>query len=61
MKNMNYGKNYQYAHDFKDHFVKLEFMPESLKTIVIYEPASNSAEEKFRNILQQFWKDHYNY
>ncbi len=61
MKKLDYGKNYQYAHDFPDHFVKMDFLPEDLKGTILYDPAANSAEEKFRNTLQQFWKDYYNY
>lgn len=61
MKKMDYGKNYQYAHQFKNHFVEMEFLPDELKGTTIYNPAENSNEEKIRNTLNLLWKDHYNY
>lgn len=61
MKKMDYGKNYQYAHNFENNFIDLEFLPEKLKGTVLYDPAENSAEEKIRNTLNLLWKEHYKY
>ena len=61
MKKMDYGKDYKYAHQFENHFVQMEFLPEKLKGSVIYDTADNSAEEKMRNTLSVFWKEHYKY
>ena len=61
MKDLNYGKNYQYAHDHQGNFVELEFLPEEISKQTFYEPANNSTEEKIRERMRSFWKDKYNY
>ena len=61
MKEMNYGKNYQYAHDFSGNFVLQEFLPESIANTKLYEPGTSPAEEKLRAYLRQCWKEKYNY
>lgn len=59
MKDMDYGKDYQYAHSHKGNFVELEFLPESLSGTKLYEPGSNSTEKKIREELSKKWKDKY--
>ncbi len=59
MKEMDYGKDYQYAHSHKGNFVELEFLPESLSGTKLYEPGSNSTEKKIREELSKKWKDKY--
>lgn len=61
MKEMNYGKNYQYAHDFSGNFVTQEFLPESIANTKLYDPGTSPAEEKLRAYLRQCWKEKYNY
>lgn len=61
MKDMNYGKEYKYAHQYENNFTELEYLPQILTGKKFYEPGSNSAEEKTRASLKQFWKDKYNY
>lgn len=61
MKEMNYGKNYQYAHDFSGNFVLQEFLPESIANKKLYDPGDSAAEEKIRAYLRQCWKEKYNY
>lgn len=61
MKDEGYGKGYQYAHDFPNHFVPMEFLPQEIKGQILYEPAQNPREEEFRKRLQFFWKDYYKY
>lgn len=61
MKNMDYGKGYQYAHDFRDNFVNMEFLPDKIKGKKFYEPGANPREEELRNYLKRLWKDKYNY
>ncbi len=56
MKNLNYGKNYQYAHDYPGNFIEQDFLPESLENTILFEPQHNPAEEKIRQRLQQQWK-----
>lgn len=61
MKNLSYGKSYQYAHSFENHFVNMEFMPETIVGIKLYEPSNNPVEKKIREYLQHCWKDKYGY
>lgn len=61
MKEMDYGKNYQYAHDFENNFVEQEFLPDALSQTKIYEPGNNTREEQIRNFLKSRWNDKYNY
>lgn len=59
MKDMDYGKNYAYAHSHKGNFVELEFLPEEVAGTKFYEPADNSQENKIRQELQRKWKGKY--
>lgn len=61
MKDLDYGKGYQYAHDFPNNFADVEFLPEEIIGTKFYEPGKNIREEKFREILQKRWKDKYDY
>lgn len=61
MKNMDYGKGYQYAHDFDGNFVKQEFLPEKISSTKFYDPGSNPSEERLRAYLKQCWKEKYDY
>jgi putative ATPase len=61
MKDMDYGKDYQYAHSFKNNFVNMEFLPDKIKGTKFYEPGNNPREEELRNYLKKLWKDKYNY
>ncbi|WP_353186400.1 replication-associated recombination protein A, partial [Parapedobacter lycopersici] len=61
MKNLDYGKNYQYAHAHAGNFVEQEFMPDAISGTKLYDPGSNPAEEKLREKLRQQWKDKYGY
>lgn len=61
MKELNYGKEYQYAHSFEGNFVNMEFLPEELKGTKLYEPAENDVEKRFREYLRKNWKEKYGY
>ena len=61
MKNMNYGKDYKYAHSFDNNFVSLEFLPEKIIGTKFYEPGDNTREEEIRKFLKARWKEKYNY
>jgi len=61
MKQLDYGKDYRYAHDYEGNFVAQEFMPERLSGTKLYDPGKNPAEEKLREKLRQNWKDKYGY
>ncbi len=61
MKELDYGKNYQYAHAFEGNFVDDNFLPESIEGKKFYEPSSNPAEEKIKEKLQKQWSKRYGY
>lgn len=61
MKELNYGKDYAYAHQYQGNFVLQEFMPESLSGKVFYNPGNNPRENELREFLKKRWKDKYNY
>ena len=60
MKNIGYGKNYKYAHDYEGSFVDQEFMPEGLTGHRFYEPnTENAAERKIADRIRELWGDKY--
>ncbi|MEK7255465.1 MAG: replication-associated recombination protein A, partial [Bacteroidota bacterium] len=61
MKDLSYGKNYKYAHDFEKGFVEQEFLPQELVGRKIFEPGGNPAEERVRQWLRERWKEKYGY
>jgi putative ATPase len=61
MKNLNYGKDYKYAHSFENNFVQMEFLPDEIKNTLIYNPGKNAREEDLRRFLKERWKEKYGY
>ncbi|REH54764.1 putative ATPase [Tenacibaculum gallaicum] len=61
MKDLDYGKEYQYSHNYAGNFVSQEFLPDEVKNTKLYEPGNNARENQFRELLKQRWKDKYNY
>ncbi|MCG8734573.1 replication-associated recombination protein A [Tenacibaculum finnmarkense] len=61
MKDLNYGKDYAYSHNYSGNFVSQEFLPEQIKNTKLYEPGNNARENQFRELLKQRWKDKYKY
>ena len=61
MKELDYGKNYQYAHSFENNFVQQQFLPDKLEGHSFYTPQQNAREEETRRFLKQRWKDKYGY
>ncbi|RYY44505.1 MAG: replication-associated recombination protein A [Chitinophagaceae bacterium] len=61
MKQMNYGKDYKYAHNFENNFVLQDFLPEALTGKTFYTPQKNAREEELRKFLKERWKDKYDY
>ncbi|AZB21959.1 replication-associated recombination protein A [Kaistella haifensis] len=59
MKDLNYGKDYQYAHAHEGNFVDLEFLPEEISGTQFYEPGNNSTENKIAEQLRKKWKGKY--
>lgn len=61
MKNLDYGKGYQYSHDFDNNFSTQEYLPEEIKGTKFYNPGKNTREEELRKWLKTLWKDKYEY
>lgn len=61
MKNLNYGKNYKYAHDYDANFILQEFLPDVIKNTTFYDPGKNAREEEIRKFLKERWKEKYGY
>jgi len=60
MKQLNYGKNYKYSHNYENNFVEQEFMPEKLKGRSIWKPQNNATESKLKEFLHRLWKNRFN-
>jgi putative ATPase len=61
MKNMGYGKGYQYAHSYEGNFVPAEFLPDKVSGNKFYDPGNNPREEELRKYLRSLWKEKYGY
>ena len=61
MKQLDYGKEYKYAHSYEGNFVNVEFMPDKIKGTKIYEPGRNPRENEIRKQLKEWWKEKYGY
>ncbi len=61
MKNLNYGKDYQYAHQYENNFVDLEYLPTEISGTKFFEPGNNARENELRKFLKVRWKEKYNY
>lgn len=55
MKELGYGKNYQYAHDYTNNFVEQEYLPEALQKQIIWIPQKNPTEQKLAEWIQKLW------
>lgn len=61
MKNLDYGKGYEYAHSHEGNFVNMEFLPDGLAGVKLYDPGDNAAEARIREYLRNCWKEKYGY
>ncbi|RYJ50796.1 replication-associated recombination protein A [Flavobacterium petrolei] len=61
MKELGYGEEYKYAHDYTNNFAEQEFLPQALSKTPIYVPGNNSRENSIREFLKNRWKDKYGY
>ena len=61
MKNLNYGKDYQYAHQYENNFIDLEYLPDEISGTKFFEPSNNARENELRKFLKDRWKEKYNY
>ena len=61
MKELGYGEDYKYAHDYPGNFVYQEFLPDDLTNTPFYEPGENAREKQTKDFLRQRWQGKYNY
>jgi len=61
MKELDYGKNYKYAHNYENNFTIEEFLPKELTNTKLYEPGNNARENSIRDFLKRLWQKKYNY
>ena len=61
MKDIGYGKDYQYAHNHEDNFVAAEFMPDEISNTTLYKPGNNQRENAQREFLRKRWQKKYGY
>ncbi|HSH66905.1 MAG TPA: replication-associated recombination protein A [Bacteroidia bacterium] len=61
MKEIGYGSNYQYSHNYEDNFSSQEYLPKELTGMVFFEPGNNPREKEMRELLKRLWKGKYNY
>ncbi|MBR5842155.1 MAG: replication-associated recombination protein A [Bacteroidaceae bacterium] len=59
MKELGYSEGYKYAHDYENHFVKQQFLPDELMGTQLWTPQPNAAEEKLKERMRYLWKDRY--
>jgi len=59
MKDLDYGKEYKYAHSFEGNFVNQDFLPEEIKDVKFYEPGNNATEKKIYEELKKKWNNKY--
>ncbi len=61
MKELGYGDEYKYAHDFDNNFAEQEFLPDEIQNTSFYEPGNNAREKELRTFLKNRWKEKYRY
>ncbi|SNA67806.1 Replication-associated recombination protein A [Flavobacterium psychrophilum] len=61
MKELGYGEEYKYSHDYSNNFAAQEFLPNEISETVFYNPGNNSRENATREFLKNRWKDKYGY
>jgi putative ATPase len=61
MKELGYGEEYQYSHNYANNFSEQEYLPDAIKETKFYDPGTNSRENGTREFLKNRWKDKYGY
>lgn len=61
MKELGYGDEYQYSHNYANNFSEQEYLPDAIKETKFYDPGNNSRENGTREFLKNRWKDKYGY
>lgn len=61
MKNLDYGKGYQYSHNYEQNFSPQEYLPKEIAGTKFYDPGKNVREEELRKFLRSLWQEKYGY
>ncbi|MCE3280466.1 MAG: family ATPase [Bacteroidetes bacterium] len=61
MKDIGYGKEYQYSHGYENNFSSQEYLPDAVKGMKFYEPGNNAREKELRDFLKKRWGTKYDY
>ena len=61
MKELGYGEEYKYSHDFANNFAEQEFLPTEISETTFFEPGENAREKEIRQFLKNRWKNKYGY
>lgn len=61
MKELGYGEEYKYSHDYTNNFAEQEFLPDAISETLLYNPGNNSRENNTREFLKNRWKNKYGY
>jgi putative ATPase len=61
MKDIGYGKDYKYSHDYENNFEKQEYLPPEISGTTLYEPGNNARENELRQRLKKLWEEKYGY
>ncbi len=61
MKDLDYGKGYQYSHSYENNFSRQEYLPKEISGSTFFDPGKNAREDELRKYLRNLWKDKYNY
>ena len=61
MKDLGYGQEYKYAHDYQNNFVNAEFLPDEITGTTFYKPGNNAREKNLSDFLKNRWKDKYDF
>ena len=60
-RDLGYGKEYKYSHDYAENFVEQEYLPKELNGLKLYDPGNNAREDEMRKRLARLWGKKYNY
>jgi len=61
MKDLSYGKNYQYSHKGEQNFIEQEYLPDTIVNTTLYQPQQNTREQEIKKFLKERWKGKYGY
>jgi len=61
MKNLNYGKDYAYSHNYENNFKAQEYLPDKISGTTFYKPGLNAREQELQKHLKTLWKEKYGY